>query len=134
MKAKISIITLGVADFKKSLAFYKNGLGFEAHKYDQDIEHVMFKMDGTWLSLFPKDELAKDAAVSPAGTGFSGITLAHNVGTIDEVDTVYAQAISAGAIEVKKPKKVSWGGYSGYFADIDGYLWEVAYNPYTDLT
>ncbi|MCR4329028.1 MAG: VOC family protein [Candidatus Roizmanbacteria bacterium] len=134
MKPKISIITLGVSDFMKSLLFYSQGLGFETHNFTDGDNHVLFRMSGTWLSLFPKEELAVDATVSPEGTGFSGITLAHNVGTLEEVDTVYNQAIGAGATAVKKPQKVSWGGYSGYFADPDGYLWEVAYNPYTDLT
>lgn len=134
VKPKISIITLGVSDFKKSFLFYSHGLGFETHNYTEGDKHVMFRMSGTWLSLFPRDALAADATVQSEGSGFTGITLAHNVGTLEEVDAVYNLAIGAGATAVKKPQKVSWGGYSGYFADPDGYLWEVAYNPYTDLT
>ena len=93
----------------------------------------MFRMEGTWLSLFPKDELAMDATVSSKGSGFSGITLAYNVGSEGEVAEVIRLAAKAGAEITKTPQKASWGGYSGYFADPDGYLWEVAYNPFTDL-
>ena len=95
---------------------------------------MMFEMDGTWLSLFPKDELAKDANIEANDETTTSITLAHNVGSEEEVDQVYEFAISKGATPIKKPEQVFWGGYSGYFADPDGYLWEVAYNPFTDLT
>lgn len=134
MKPKISIITLGVSDFKKSLKFYRDGLGFKFHNYKEGEDHVMFEMEGTWLSLFPKEKLACDATVENNGSGFSGITLAHNVKSKEEVDQVINHAVSSGAKLVKKPQEVFWGGYSGYFADPDGYLWEVAYNPFTDLT
>ena len=134
MKPKISLITLGVSDFKKSLSFYRDGLGFKTHNYMEGEEVVFFEMDGTWLSLFPKDNLAADATISPIISGFTGITLAHNVMSKEEVDRVFDLAVSVGAKPIKKPQEVSWGGYSGYFADPDGYLWEVAYNPFTDLT
>lgn len=134
MKSKISLITLGVSNFDKSLGFYRDGLGFIPHNYKEGEAFVSFEMEGTWLSLFPKDKLASDATVSPNGSGFSGITLAHNVGSKDEVDKVFNEAINAGAKSVKKPEEVFWGGYSGYFSDPDGYLWEVAFNPFTDLT
>lgn len=134
MKAKISLITLGVADLQKSLHFYREGLGFETNNFKEGDDVVFFKMEGTWLALYPKEKLAEDAKISPAGSGFSGITLAHNVFSIEDVDKVFEHAISIGAKAVKKPEKVFWGGYSGYFADPDGYLWEVAYNPFTDLT
>jgi hypothetical protein len=134
MKSKISMITLGVADFNKSFQFYRDGLGFKTHNYKDGENYVLFEMDGTWLSLFPKNKLAEDATVSPEGTRFSGITLAHNVGSKEEVDKIFELAISVGAKPIKKPQDVFWGGYSGYFADPDGYLWEVAYNPFTDLT
>lgn len=135
MKPKISLITLGVTDLQKSLAFYRDGLGFPTHDYKEEQGVVFFKLEGTWLSLFPLDELAKDAQVeAPKVRGFSGVTLAHNVESKEKVDEVFAFACKAGAKEVKKPEEVFWGGYSGYFADPDGYLWEVAYNPFTDLT
>lgn len=134
MKAKISLITLGVADLKKSLTFYRDGLGFPTHNYKEEEGVVFLKMEGTWISLYPKEELAKDAKVVSEGSGFPGFSLAHNVSSKEEVDTVFAHALSIGAKEVKRPEEVSWGGYSGYFADPDGYLWEIAYNPFTDLT
>jgi len=134
MKSKISLITLGVKDFEKSLRFYRDGLGFKPHNYKGKNSIVFFEMEGTWLSLFPKDKLAEDATVPPEDGRFTGITLSHNVKTKEEVEKVFNLAVSAGAKSIKKPQDVFWGGYSGYFSDPDGYLWEVAYNPFTDLT
>jgi catechol 2,3-dioxygenase-like lactoylglutathione lyase family enzyme len=134
MKSKISLITLGVTDLQKSLTFYRDGLGLPTHDYKEGAGIVFFAMEGTWLALFPREELAADATVAAAGSGFTGITLAHNVGSRQEVDGVMALAVAAGAKPVKQPHEVSWGGYSGYFADPDGYLWEVAFNPFFDLT
>lgn len=134
MKPKISLITLGVSDLQKSLTFYCNGLGFKTHNYKEGDDVVFFQMEGSWLSLYPREKLAEDAHISSEGNGFSGITLAHNVVSEKEVDEVFNMAISMGAKIIKKPQKVFWGGYSSYFADPDGYLWEVAYNPFTDLT
>jgi hypothetical protein len=134
MKPKISLITLGVGDFGRSLAFYRDGLGFEPQGYEPEHEHVMFKLDGTWLSLYPRALLAEDATVPAEGSGFSGFTLAHNVASREAVDEVFANAVASGARPVKTPQEVFWGGYSGYFADPDGFLWEVAHNPFTDLT
>ncbi len=134
MKSKISIITLGVSNFQKSFAFYVNGLGFKPHDYNQKDEYVMLEMEGTWLALCPRDALIKDVTVPIASPGLSAVTLAHNVSSKERVDEVYKEAIEAGAKPIKKPQDAFWGGYSGYFADTDGYLWEVAYNPFTDLT
>lgn len=134
MKGKISLITLGVADFEKSLKFYRDGLGFKTHEYKEGQDVVFFSLEGTWLGLYPKEKLAEDAKVSTEGSGFPGFSLAHNVASEKEVDEVYEHALSMGAKAVKKPEKVFWGGYSGYFADPDGYLWEVACNPFMDLT
>lgn len=134
MKAKIGLICLGVCDLERSLRFYRDGLGLPTHEYDPEQGIVFFKMEGTWLSLFPREELAKDAGVSAEGAGFSAITLAHNVPSKAGVDAVFAQALAAGATAVKSPRDIFWGGYSGYFADPDGHLWEVAFNPFTDLT
>ncbi len=105
MKSKISIITLGVKDFEKSFSFYKN-LGFKTHNYKQGDTCVFFKMDGTWLSIVPIEELAKDITISNDGKGFSGITLAHNVKSKMEVDKVYKDAIKAGAAPIKEPQEV----------------------------
>jgi uncharacterized protein len=134
MKPKISIITLGVAALERSLAFYRDGLGFEPNNYKEGDDCIMFRLDGTWLALYPRDSLATDAQVPAERAGFPGFTLAHNVKSRDEADRVFAEALAAGARPVKVPQEVFWGGYSGYFADPDGFLWEVAFNPFTDLT
>lgn len=134
MKPKISIITLGVDDLERATRFYGEGLGLP--KYDFEGGNIsFFSLEGTWLALYPREELAKDIGLSSDGhSGFSGITLAHNVATEAEVDDVLKQAVSAGASLIKPAEKVFWGGYSGYFQDTEGHYWEVAYNPYQDLT
>jgi hypothetical protein len=134
MKPKISIVTLGVADFARSLRFYHEGLGFALHNHTEGEEHAMLRLEGSWLSLYPRALLAEDATVSPEGAGFPGFTLAHNAKSPAEVDAVFAQALACGARGLKQPQTVFWGGYSGYFADPDGFLWEVAFNPFTDLS
>lgn len=134
MKPKISLITLGVRDLDRMLAFYRDGLGLPLHNYKPGDDMVMFRLEGTWLGLFPRDELAKDATVSVEGSGFSGVAIAHNEPSKEGVDAVFAEALAAGATVVKWPEDVFWGGYSGYFADPEGNLWEVAFNPLTDLT
>jgi hypothetical protein len=134
MKPKISLITFATRDLERMLVFYRDGLGFPVHNYTPGDDMVMFRLEGTWLGLFPRDELAKDANMSTEGSGFGGIALAHNAPSKEEVDRVFAQALAAGAASVKTPQDVFWGGYSGYFADPEGNLWEVAFNPFTDLT
>jgi uncharacterized glyoxalase superfamily protein PhnB len=99
---------------------------------DEDSDVAFFPLDGTWLALYPRDLLAEDATVKEDGSGFSGITIAHNVSTKAAVDTVLAEAESAGGRIVKPGQEAFWGGYSGYFADPDDHLWEVAYPPLTD--
>ena len=133
MKPKIGLVTLGVRDLARSLAFYRDGLRWPTHDYNPDADVVFFPLEGTWLALYPRDKLAEDAGV-PDGQGFGGITLAHNEPSPERVDAAYAEAINAGARTIKPPQKSFWGGYSGYFADPDGYLWEVAFNPFMDLT
>ncbi|MGC1342187.1 MAG: VOC family protein [Candidatus Binataceae bacterium] len=130
----MSIITLGVYDFGKALRFYRDGLGFPTHNYKDGEDIVFFKMEGSWLALYPRDKLAEDALSAPEGSGFSGVTMAHNVKSKAEVNQVVNLAVSVGAKLVKPPRDTAWGGYSGYFADPDGHLWEVAFNPFTDLT
>jgi catechol 2,3-dioxygenase-like lactoylglutathione lyase family enzyme len=135
MKPKIGIVTLGVSDFEKSLRFYRDGLGFPTHKYKKGDDIAFFKLEGSWLAIYPVGKLAEDVGISSSlGRGFRGVTLAHNVKSKEEVDQVLGLAVSAGAKLEKPPQDASWGGYSGYFADPDGHLWEVAYNPFTDLT
>ena len=124
-------MTLGVADVARSRAFYE-ALGFRAGSASQ--ESVTFlDAGGVVLALYGRAALAEDAGVADTPTGFSGVTLAHNARSEAEVDGVLAEAVAAGAKLVKPACKVFWGGYSGYFADPDGHLWEVAYNPYFKL-
>ena len=128
MKPRISMITLGVQDLASAVRFYEEGLGFPRMESEPGV--AFFTLNGTWLGLYGRDALAEDATVPAKGEGFEGFTLAHNVNSETEVDAVIAQAIEAGATLVKKPQKVFWGGYSGYFRDLDGHLWEVAHNPF----
>nr|VFK37484.1 MAG: hypothetical protein BECKTC1821D_GA0114238_100199 [Candidatus Kentron sp. TC]VFK37586.1 MAG: hypothetical protein BECKTC1821E_GA0114239_100121 [Candidatus Kentron sp. TC]VFK51870.1 MAG: hypothetical protein BECKTC1821F_GA0114240_1001156 [Candidatus Kentron sp. TC] len=122
------MISLGVADLEKSIAFYEKGLGLRRKPFDGPI--AFFNLDGTWLSVFGRESLAKDAKISSEGNGFSGITLAHNVTSEEKVKEVLAEAEAAGATIVKPARKADWGGFHGYFADPDGHLWEVAFNPF----
>jgi len=128
MKPRISMITLGVRDLAAAIEFYEKGLGFP--RMESPPEVAFFTLNGTWLGLYGKNALAEDATVSPEGEGFESFTLAHNVSSEQEVDEVVSLAIDAGATMVKNPQKVLCGGYSGYFKDPDGHLWEVAYNPF----
>ena len=128
MNPRISMITLGVKNLDKSVAFYQDGLGFP--KMESAPEVAFFTLNGSWLGLYPYDLLAEDASVSSSGSGFNGFALAHNVASEIEVDKVIELALSAGATLSKAAEKTSWGGYSGYFKDPDGYLWEVAHNPF----
>lgn len=128
MKPRMSMITLGVSDLKKSIAFYQAGLGFP--KMESPPEVAFFTLNGTWLALYPRELLAEDAQVPAQGSGFPGFTIAHNVRSDAEVDTVLQLAVTAGAKLVKPGQKVFWGGYSGYFSDPDGFLWEIAHNPF----
>ncbi|KPK56293.1 MAG: glyoxalase [Thiotrichales bacterium SG8_50] len=128
MKPRISMITLGVRDLAAAREFYEKGLGFP--RMESPAEVAFFCLNGTWLGLYGREALAEDATVSSQGEGFEGFTLAHNVSSEQEVDEVVRQAVAAGATLVKTPQKVFWGGYSGYFKDPDGHLWEVAHNPF----
>jgi len=128
MKPRISMITLGVRDLERAVKFYGEGLGFPMMETSPGV--AFFTLDGTWLALFGRESLAEDACVSADGSGFESFTLAHNVQSEAEVDEVMARAVRAGATPAKQPEKVFWGGYSGYFKDPDGHLWEVAYNPH----
>lgn len=128
MKPRISMITLGVRDIAASVRFYEEGLGFPRMESSPDV--AFFTLNGTWLGLYGRDALAEDAGVSAQGQGFESFSLAHNVRSEAEVDAVVSQAVEAGATLVKKPQKAFWGGYSGYFKDPDGHLWEVAHNPH----
>jgi catechol 2,3-dioxygenase-like lactoylglutathione lyase family enzyme len=130
MEPRISLITLGVTDLGRSYRFY-TGLGFPTTRRPED-GIVFFQTSGVTLALFPYDELADD--VGPGWdmprSKFTGITLAHNVREREEVDEVLALAEAVGAQIVKPAEDTFWGGYSGYFTDPDGYLWEVAWGAF----
>jgi hypothetical protein len=131
---RITLVTLGVTDVDDAVAFYHDGLGFPMEERDADSDVAFFPLDGTWLSVYPRDLLAEDATV-PEGDdagGFSGVTLAHNVDSTAAVDEILDEAVAAGGRLVKPAQDAFWGGYSGYFADPDGHLWEVAYPPLTE--
>ena len=128
MEARISLITLAVADLAAAIRFYRDGLGLPLRDGPDGI--AFFETSGTWLSLYPREKLAEDALTDPAGSGFRGFTLAHNVGSPAEVDALLEQAAQAGGEIAKPAREASWGGYSGYFRDPDGFLWEVAWNPH----
>ena len=127
MQPRISMITLGVNDLKRSITFYE-ALGFSRIESPDTV--AFFNLNGSWLGLYNKESLAEDAHVPAKGSGFSGFTLAHNVETEAEVDAIIEHALSIGATLSKPAQKVFWGGYSGYFKDPDGYLWEIAHNPF----
>ena len=128
MEPRISIVTLGVSDFQKSYHFYTSGLGLQTDAGPTDAI-AFFKTNGTVLAIYPIDKLAEDIAADLPGqkTGFSGITLAHNVREKAEVDAILHRAEQSGGTIVRPAQDTFWGGYSGYFADPDGHYWEVAY-------
>ncbi len=127
MEQRVSIITLGVADLQRSREFYER-LGWRRSMAKAE-GVVFFQAGGMALALFPRHELAKDANIAPDGDGFNGISLAYNARNRAEVDSVLEDAEAAGAKLLKPAQEAFWGGYSGYFSDLDGFLWEVAWNP-----
>jgi len=128
MDQRLSLITLGVADLARARSFYEDGLGFTKDNDEDDI--AFYQLPGLVLALWSRAGLAEDAGVADTGATFSGITLAQNVGSPQEVDAVIAQASAAGATVLKLAAETEWGGYSGYVADPDGHPWEIAHNPY----
>lgn len=130
MRARLSFITLGVADLDRSKTFYNNVLGWKPMHDSDGI--VMYKLNGMILSLFPQHELMEDAKSSDDARG-SRFTLAQCLGSPEEVDAFFAHLKKHGVTITKEPVKVFWGGYSGYFADPDGHLWEVAHNPFLEM-
>lgn len=132
MKPRLSFVTLGVADVARAKAFYKR-LGLTEHGMSND-NVGFFDINGVVLSVYGHDALAEDAKVAKALTPtFRGVSLAWNANSPEEVDATLAHAVKAGARLVKAGEKVFWGGYSGYFSDPDGHLWEVAHNPFITI-
>ncbi len=128
MQPRISMITLAVADLARAVRFYQDGLGLPRLESPPTV--AFFPLHGSWLGLYGREALAEDAGLSAAGSGFEGFALAHNLASAAEVDRLFEQALAAGAEPVKAPQKAFWGGYSGYFKDPDGHLWEIAHNPF----
>jgi catechol 2,3-dioxygenase-like lactoylglutathione lyase family enzyme len=127
MDQRLTLITLGVADLARARRFYEEGLGWKRGNDNPDV--AFYQLPGMILALWSRAELAKDAHVNEAGSGFRGVALAFNARSKAEVDAVLAEARAAGATILKPAEDVFWGGYSGYFADPDGHIWEVAWNP-----
>ena len=126
MNAHVSVITLGVRDLEREKRFYGEQLGWPVDQESENWACYLLAGGSTALALYPWDELAEDAGVPAEGNGFRGVTLAYNVRSEDRVDELLAEAERAGGRIVQPPRKTQWGGYSGYFADPEGYLWEVA--------
>lgn len=131
MEPRLTLLTLGVTDLKASRKFYE-ALGFETSASGNE-DVVFFKTSGIVLALFGREDLAKDASVDSSGSGFRGFTIAHNVRNKEDVARVLEEARQVGAKIVKPAQDVFWGGHCGYFADPDGFLWEVAWNPHSPL-
>jgi hypothetical protein len=132
MKPKISIVSLHVSDLTRALAFYRDGLGFPTHNYADGDDFILFKLEGSWLSLSAREDALMEL---PAGAlAFSTVGLSHNAPSEQAVREVFELGLAAGATALKRPQPAPWGGYEAAFADPDGHVWDIACNPFTDLT
>lgn len=129
---RITLVTLGVTDVARARAFYES-LGWVASSASVEGEVAFFDTAGPALSLYRLDDLARDASESPDRTGFNGVTLAINVESAAEVDRLFAEWLAAGGTSKTPPAAAEWGGYIAFVADPDGYVWELAHNPYWPL-
>jgi predicted lactoylglutathione lyase len=127
MDQRVSIVTLGVKDLRISKRFYSDGFGWKP-AFEND-EIIFFQAGGMVFALFLRDKLAADFQADPARFGRAAMALAYNVRSKGEVDPLIKRAVAAGATILKPAQEASWGGYSGYFSDPDGFAWEVAWNP-----
>lgn len=139
MKPRISVITLGVDDLEEAVGFYRDGLGLPTEGIvGTEFEHgavAFFELEnGVKLALYGREDLAHDAQLDKSESSPTEFSLGHNVGSQEEVDSVMAQAEGAGAQIIKPAQATFWGGYAGYFQDLDGHLWEVAWNPAWDTS
>jgi uncharacterized protein len=128
MEQRISVVTLGVKDVAVSRKFYAQGLGWKPVWENKEI--VFFQNGGLVFAVFLRNELAADFQAEPAAFGMAAMALGYNVRAKNEVEGFIQQAVAAGAKLLKSPRDASWGGYSGYFADPDGFAWEIAWNPF----
>jgi catechol 2,3-dioxygenase-like lactoylglutathione lyase family enzyme len=131
---RLTVLTLGVEDLNKATKFYEAVLGTPPNSSYEGVTFI--ELPGTWLALYPFERLAKDISpeVPVTRNAFGGITLAHNARSKDDVIAIVERARSAGARVVKEPQETFWGGFSGYFTDLDGYYWEVAWGPMFEFT
>ncbi len=130
-ESRVSFVTIGVRHFKESLEFYRDTLGLKLHVLQGDIG--MFDIGGTVLAIYPYPLLAEDAGLRPGTSGFGGIALAHNVRNKNDVDKLLSRLEAQGVRILKPAQDMFWGGRSGYFADPDGYPWEIAWNPFIKM-
>ncbi len=128
MEQRLSLVTLGVADLDRARRFYEEGLGWKRGNDNPSV--AFYQMPGGIIALWSRQALAEDGGISDTGASFAGIALAYNARSREEVDAVLAEAVAAGAALPKPAGETFWGGYSGYFSDPDGHLWEVAWNPF----
>ncbi len=124
---RISVITLGVGDLERAARFYRDALGLSERRDKGDVVYLV--LEGAWLALYPRDALARYVGVEPGGAGFDGMTLSWDVESESAVDAAMARAAAAGARIVSAASRQAWGGYTGWFADPDGHLWEIVFNP-----
>ncbi|WP_344767401.1 VOC family protein [Aeromicrobium panaciterrae] len=132
MEQRLSLVTLGVTDLPRARAFYEGGLEWSGESPDNEV--VFYQLPGLVFAIWGRAELAHDANVTDTGATFSGMALAYNTRLKEEVDEVLVQAVDAGGTLLKAAYETSWGGYSGYFADPDGHTWEIAFNPFWDVS
>jgi catechol 2,3-dioxygenase-like lactoylglutathione lyase family enzyme len=134
MKPRFQILTLAIDDLERALAFYRDGMGLPTKgivgtEFEDGAVVFIPVNDGLTLALYPAASLAKDAGIAATGARLGAISIGHLVGSRAEVDAVMAQAAKAGATVTDPARDRFWGGYSGYFHDPDGHLWEIAWNP-----
>lgn len=131
--SRMTVITLGVTDLVQATRFYETIFGISPYPGYEGVS--FFELPGVWLALYPVDKLAADISpqLSPGRSGFSGITLVYNARSQDEIRAIFEEVRAAGASIVKPPQDTFWGGFSGYFSDLDGYYWEVVWGPMFDF-
>jgi uncharacterized protein len=134
MKPRITVITIGVDDLEESLRFYRDGLGLETEgiigtEFEYGAVAFFDLQAGLKLAIWPRESIAHDSGIAVGPPSPTEFTIGHNVSSKEEVDTVMQQASEAGAVVVKDAHDTFWGGYSGYFQDPNGHLWEIAWNP-----
>jgi hypothetical protein len=130
MEQRMSFITLGVENLNKSAEFYENDFGWRRSEISNDAI-IFFQLNGIMLSIYERNKLAEDVTIDSTGSGFKGFTLSYLTRSEKEVNDLIENLRKKGARIIKEPQKVFWGGYSSYISDPDGYLWEIAFNPYS---